>query len=410
MSVQPARAGHTPMRPTSGPRVRASHGFSLIELTIAASLLLVVTAGLFAMLDPARSALAASPEVADMHQRLRVVADVLSTDVLMAGAGPPGERRGGSLIYFFAPVLPYRSGSEGDSAGSFRTDALTVIYMPPVAAQGAVIGPLHGGTTSITIRCVAGSPSGDPLCGFRAGMTAAVFDESGSRELFRIESAVGAVLAVRREGESSGRTYGDGSRVAQVVSRAYFLKTDPSTQSTQLTSADAGGSAVPVADHVVGLGFEYAGDSMPPLVRGPDERADGPLTTYGPRPPGPDVRESDFPPGENCIFSRAAESGLSLPRLSTLGDISTPLVPLTRERLTDGPWCPDPASPQRFDADLLRVRRVGLRLRVQAASAALRGPVSTLFRYGGTARHADRLVPDVEWRFDLAPRNMQSWR
>jgi hypothetical protein len=74
--------------------------------------------------------------------------------------------------------------------------------------------------------------------------------------------------------------------------------------------------------------------------------------------------------------------------------------------LTDGPWCPDPLSPVRFDADLLRVRRIHVTLRVQSALPALRGPAGTLFARGGTARAGDRYVPDIVAQFDVAPRNM----
>jgi hypothetical protein len=74
--------------------------------------------------------------------------------------------------------------------------------------------------------------------------------------------------------------------------------------------------------------------------------------------------------------------------------------------LVDGPWCPDEAHPNRFDADLLRVRRIAVTLRVQAASASLRGPAGTLFVHGGSARSGDRFVPDQEIRFDVTPRNL----
>jgi hypothetical protein len=74
--------------------------------------------------------------------------------------------------------------------------------------------------------------------------------------------------------------------------------------------------------------------------------------------------------------------------------------------LTDGPWCPDATAPGRFDADLLRIRRVGVTLRVEAAPASLRGPVGALFARGGSSTSALMRVPDQELRFDVTPRNM----
>ena len=70
----------------------------------------------------------------------------------------------------------------------------------------------------------------------------------------------------------------------------------------------------------------------------------------------------------------------------------------------DGPWRPDEAHPARFDVDLLSIRRIRVRLRVQA-HAAFRGPAGVLFSHAGVAP-ATRYVPDQEIRFDVAPRNM----
>jgi hypothetical protein len=85
-------------------------------------------------------------------------------------------------------------------------------------------------------------------------------------------------------------------------------------------------------------------------------------------------------------------------------------VSLGAEMLTDGPWCPDASAANRFDADLLRVRRIRVTLRVESAVASLRGPAGVLFRRGGTSRAAERLVPDQEIRFDVTPRNLNLGR
>jgi hypothetical protein len=84
----------------------------------------------------------------------------------------------------------------------------------------------------------------------------------------------------------------------------------------------------------------------------------------------------------------------------------TALTPLTAAQLTDGPWCPDETSDRRWDADLLRVRRIGVTIRIEAAPAALRGPAGVLFSNGGTSRDANRWLPDQEIRFHVSPRNL----
>ena len=63
----------------------------------------------------------------------------------------------------------------------------------------------------------------------------------------------------------------------------------------------------------------------------------------------------------------------------------------------------------RYDADLLRVRRVRVKLRVQAPPE-LRGPAGTLFRYGGTSSAGQHFVPDQEISFDVTPRNLNLGR
>jgi hypothetical protein len=110
------------------------------------------------------------------------------------------------------------------------------------------------------------------------------------------------------------------------TSHTYYVRRDPATGTPQLMRYDGNESDLPLADHVSGLQFDYFG-------------ADG-----------------------------------------------TPLDPAA---LQDGPWFPDENDRDRFDTDLLNIRRVRVTLRVQPASGALR-----------------RLLPDREIRFDVAPRNL----
>jgi hypothetical protein len=132
----------------------------------------------------------------------------------------------------------------------------------------------------------------------------------------------------------------------------------------------------------------------------------GPWTTYGASPPpigepGP----FGFADGENCLFSVA--DGQHVPRLASLGGVA--LVALGEEVLTDGPWCPSDSAADRYDADLLRIRRVRVTLRLQVAASALRGR-GVQFVRGGSSTSAERYVPDQEIRFDVVPVNMSVGR
>jgi hypothetical protein len=62
---------------------------------------------------------------------------------------------------------------------------------------------------------------------------------------------------------------------------------------------------------------------------------------------------------------------------------------LTASQLTDGPWCPDDINANRYDADLLRVRKVRVTVRVASGNDS---------------------VPDRSVRFDVSPRNLNFGR
>ena len=106
--------------------------------------------------------------------------------------------------------------------------------------------------------------------------------------------------------------------------------------------------------------------------------------------------------------------GEQAPRLALLGPFGQGLVRLTAAELTDGPWCPDAASDNRYDADLFRIRTVRVAIRLQTGNAWLRASLASgrgaLFANPGTARNAARMVPDQSIRFDVTPRNMNLGR
>jgi hypothetical protein len=102
---------------------------------------------------------------------------------------------------------------------------------------------------------------------------------------------------------------------------------------------------------------------------------------------------------------RIDADGILAPRLAWLGPRGA-LVRLSPEMLQDGPWCPGTTAGSNYDADLLRVRRVDVRLRVEVASAQLRGPAGRLFARPGQDARAAAWVPDGELRLSMTPRNL----
>jgi Tfp pilus assembly protein PilW len=330
-------------------------GFSLIEMVVATGLTAALAASVFAMVHPAHGAFETGLEVADLQQRLRVAVDAITRDLTNAGAGADAGGQVGPLAQFFPPVLPFRQGLSGDAAaGDFRTDTITLITVPVTAAQTTLTADLLPGAIMLQAAPGVGCPAGTNLCGFTAGMTALVYDGSGNVDAFTVASVADAAAQLTltaRPADSTGTTYRSGSNVVEGRLDVYYLKTDAASQTFQLMHYDGSANAdVPVVDHVVGLAFEYYGE---------------------PQPPG----------------SAAA------------------LVPLTAGELTDGPWRPDAANANRWDADLLRIRTIAVTIRVEAASSALRGPAGVLFSNGGSAA-ANRWIPDQEIRFQVSPRNL----
>jgi hypothetical protein len=195
--------------------------------------------------------------------------------------------------------------------------------------------------------------------------------------------------------------YPAGSKVVEVRSHTYYLKTDVAVKTSQLMRYDGTSNAdVPIVDNVVGLKFDYYGEPQPPTMTKPLADAVPPQTTYGAPPDAT---------GESCLFVNDG-SPTPAPRLPALGNGAHAAVPLAAAQLADGPWCPNGVNANRWDADLLRIRKIGVTLRVQSPVVALRGPAGVLFTNGGTSRGGSKWVPDQEIQFQISPRNLNPGR
>jgi hypothetical protein len=261
------------------------------------------------------------------------------------------------------------------------------------------------------INLDSGCPLNDPACGFSAGMDVMMFDDTGAYDTFRVLATEPGVLQLQHTMADTGQSYAPGAAIVEATSHTYYIKVDPSTDTFQLMHYDGVASDVAVVDHFVALAFEYFAEPAPPMLVRPVTDPTGPWTTYGPAPPRLGVRATEYPAGENCVFQLDAGGVEHVPRLTRLGDAAAmTLVELADAQLGDGPWCPDVANAHRYDADLVRVRRVSVTMRLEAALSALRGPAGALFLRGGTARTARRWAPDLEIHFNISPRNLNIGR
>jgi hypothetical protein len=382
-------------------------GFTVVEMLVSTGIMLAVTAATFSLMNPAQGMFAAQPEVMDMQQRLRIGVETLHKDLLMAGAGTYSGAMTGSLGNYFAPILPFRTGNvSADPVGSFFTDRITIMYVPPTSAQTSISDPMPTKSAELKVKAQPGCPEDDELCGFKEGMTVLIMDPSGAYDTFTITNVQTSALHLQHRGDDLNQQYATGSYIAQIAHFTYWLKTDTVAGNYQLMRYDGNQTDVPIADNVVGLTFEYYGDPSPPQLR----PGVVPPTTYGPNPPllGANNSADNWGTGENCAFM--VSNGAQVPRLSWLGAGNSGLLKLTQAQLTDGPWCPDSAAVGRYDADLLRIRKVRITLRVQVGNKTFRGPAGALFTRGGTSSGGERFLPDQEIKFDVAARNLNLGR
>jgi hypothetical protein len=187
-----------------------------------------------------------------------------------------------------------------------------------------------------------------------------------------------------------------GTGVSVVTARAYALRPDAGTGLQQIVRAHGPGPATALVDFVERFDVEWLLNGAAPAVRiAPDGTLE--YATAGPRPPpAGETGDAAWPAGENCGFARDADGRL----LSRLGALGAGAVAVPLSRLSDGPWCPSPAAPTRWDADLARVVGLRVRLDVAVATALLRAPLNPLAD-GPRARW--REVPRMTLTSVLAP-------
>ena len=386
-------------------------GVTLVEMAVSMAVTLIVAGALVALVTTVRTTVGAQAEAGDLQQRLRAALHLMADDLLNAGAGLDRTPMAGPLVHTFPPIVPYRRGQVGDDARGgvwFRPDVLSLAYVGSSAPQAAVATALDlGGRLRVALLPNCGPVAPVSVCGFVERMRVMLLDPSGAHDLLTVEAVAGATLEASYRGRLSS-AYASGTAVlAHAVAHTYAVRPDPGTGVPQLTQYDGYVTERPVVDHVVGLSFEYLGEPEPPRLRaGADPGVTPPpWTTYGPAPPpvGIDDAATTWGAGENCTF--IVRDGRHEPRLAALGPPGD-LVPLRPGLLGDGPWCPDAAATGRFDADVLRVRQVRIRVRAEAGARAMRGSRGALFSRGGVASRAAMLLPDQEAVLDIAPRNL----
>ena len=385
---------------------RPPAGFTLVELLVAMALTGVALGLAVLLLRPASEAFCAMPEAVDAQQRLRVAVRSLVEGIGLAGAGP-SQGWGARAQPTWPPVLPCRfKGSPPGmlAGGCARDDAITILGVDLAAPQAILAEDLASANAPMRLAPLSACALSRAECRMHEGSRALVADGTGAWDIVSVTAVSEDGTIVDHAGMPLSRAYTAGAIVSEAGSAAFSIQNDSASGAPQLRRAFDGAADMPVVDHVTAMRFEYFGEPLAPQVLD-DADIERRRTSYGPLPPpaGADNSLDTWMPGENCLFSR--EAGQPVARLAARPVDESGLARLPMAALADGPWCPDSASPNRFDGDLLRVRLVRLTLRVQAASVSARGADPQLFSRPGTARDAGRLVPDLEVRVDVALRN-----
>jgi prepilin-type N-terminal cleavage/methylation domain-containing protein len=370
---------------TARARLRSDAGYSLIELLVSSAIMLVVTGAIFGLMNPSQGMSKAQPEVADLQQRMRVGSEALFKELVMSGAGTYQGPVTGSLINFFAPVVPRRLGFiNPDPPTVFRPDVITLSYIPNTYSQTTISAPMPNVSAELKVSDQPNCPIGQNLCGFKEGMNVIIFDTSGYFDFFTITQVQDDAAHLQHKGQDLSIPYQSGASVTQIEANTYYwcspltggIPCPGDEKAWQLRKYDGFNGDVPLVDNVVGLTFEYFGDPSPPLA---------------PKPAAGIA---------NCLYD-AAGNYVGLP---TLTPTDGSLAALPGDMLKDGPFCG--GGTNQFDADLLRVRKVRVTLRMQAADRSLRGLDTALWRNPGSSSGGERTVPDYSVSFDVTPRNL----
>ena len=205
------------------PRMSPAAGFTLIEMLVAMAIMLTVTAAVFTALNPSQGILQSQSEILDMQQRLRVGVDTLTHDLMVAGAGAYLGSQSGSLVGFFAPILPARRGnlaSIDDGPGAYRTNAITLLYVPSTSAQTTTFSAMTNAWSNLTVNSEPGCPATTPLCDFTTGTEAVVYDTTGAFDAFTVSGVVNDLLQLEHAQQANlSNAYPAGATIAQIVRR-----------------------------------------------------------------------------------------------------------------------------------------------------------------------------------------------
>ena len=167
--------------------------------------------------------------------RVSVGIDTLQKDIVMAGAGTYSGPAAGTLSYFMAPIMPYKAfgnTTDPESGVYFRTDAISLLYVPPTPSQTTISQDMPQPSAELKVHPQPNCPGGssNDLCGFEIGDRLIIFDAEGNWDLFTVTQVQDAAAHLQHQGQPFTVGYATGSNVTIV------LPSTPSVQWAAVTS------------------------------------------------------------------------------------------------------------------------------------------------------------------------------
>ena len=216
-------------------------GFSLVELLVALTVCALLSGAIAAVAPQARAAFDSTPDVLELQQRERTVADVL-TRTLRSAALLHATRDDGTPGVAVPTVELLAPDEDGERFHSFRVLAV-------VGQGGGVLDADQAGPSgSLRLQPDVNCPASGEVCGFSKGSVAVVVDVNGRFDVFTVASTSKSASSVSPSRALSG-PYLAGSAMFAVSADTYYLDEQPDGSLT-LARETAAGAVQPIVDNV----------------------------------------------------------------------------------------------------------------------------------------------------------------
>jgi prepilin-type N-terminal cleavage/methylation domain-containing protein len=226
-------------------------GFTVVELMVALTITLAISAALANVVAPARAAFDRLPAELDLQQRGRTAIDVLTQAVRSAGRDvAAAESLGlfGDLLPAITPLAPNEDGT---------ATMLSAIVAVVNGAQGVLESDQPGPGGAMTLAPVP-CPNVNDVCGFLPGSTAAIANGLGQFDVFIVASTNPAARLLMPVGTLS-RAYPAGAVIAEVDHNTFRLS-EQADHTHSLVRETAAGAVLPIVDFVSALTFSVLAD------------------------------------------------------------------------------------------------------------------------------------------------------